>query len=187
LKDDLGKMVDTLAIDMYTDSIKNTCLHISDPEKQQAWIDTILTKNVHISVSYNPYDSCIVLTPAISFQGSDTMKLILCDNGNPALCDTFALIANVSKANSINKVDLGNSMKVFPNPFSGNLNFQLRDSEGIQKSVIIYDITGKACLNQKFTSSNGIISTSHLRQGLYLVQIFSGNILIGSQKLLKIE
>ncbi len=187
LRNDAGKIVDTLIIEMIPDSVKNICLHISDPEKQLAYIDTILSSNSNVTLSYASHDSCLVLTPAPAYEGKDTMKLVLCDTGIPSLCDTFIIVANTNKANDIIKVPLSNSLKIFPNPFSSDLTIQLKNSEGIVKSIVVYDITGKDCLKQKFTSSNEIISTSHLRQGLYLVQIFSGNNLIGSQKLVKLE
>jgi hypothetical protein len=187
LKDNFGQKIDTLLIEMIPDSIKTSCLHISDPEKQLALIDTVLTYNSNVTSSFGYHDSCLVLTPANLFQGFDTMKLVLCDNGNPSLCDTVTIIAHVSIDNQVQKIIPVNSLVIFPNPFSDELNLQIKNSDGFEKSIILYDITGKACLRQQLSSSEEIIYTSRLRQGLYMLQIYSGARLVGSQKLLKIE
>jgi hypothetical protein len=187
LKDSFGQKMDTLLIEMIPDSMKTSCLHISDPEKQLAFIDTILTSNSNVTATFAYHDSCFILSPAISFQGSDTLKLVLCDNGNPSLCDTITLVAHVSIDNQVQKIIPVNSLVIFPNPFNDKLNLQIKNSDGFEKSIILYDITGKECLRQKFSSTDEIIYTSRLRQGLYMLQIYSGARLVGSQKLLKIE
>jgi hypothetical protein len=187
VKNDSGKPVDTIIFDMITDSVKSSCLHISDPEKQLAWIDTIHTFNSNVKVSFTPHDSCLVLIPATSFQGSDTMKLVLCDNGNPALCDTITLIARINKSSLVEKIVQVNSLIVFPNPFSDQLNIQIKNADQSEKSIVVYDITGKECLKAKFIGNEKILATGQLRQGFYLLQFYSDSGLMSSRKLIKIE
>jgi Zinc carboxypeptidase/Secretion system C-terminal sorting domain len=187
LKDNSGKKIDSLVLDIKEDSIKNICLHISDPEKQLAYIDTVLTSNSNINTSFMHYDSCLVLKPSNSFFGADTMKLVICDNGNPPLCDTVPIIVQVSKSTLVESFMQVNSFTSYPNPFEEELTIEIINNDESEKSLIIYDISGKECLNEKFQGSQKTLQLGLLGRGFYLLKVFSNSGLIGSQKLIKLK
>jgi hypothetical protein len=187
LKDNSGIIVNSQVIDLFRDSTQSICLNISDPEFQQAWIDTILAFNSIVSVTFSNYDSCMVMAPATSFVGSDTLKVVLCDNGSPSLCDTVKIIAMVSNANLVQKIIGVSPLMVYPNPFKDQVTIKINNADALEKNVIVYDITGRQCLNETFDGPEKVLSTVRFGKGLYLLRVYLGSQIISTQKLIKIE
>lgn len=186
LKDNYGKTTDTLIIDMKADSVEKNCLHISDPENQSAWIDTIFTENANIAVTFTQYDSCLTLIPANGYQGSNLLKLVLCDNGNPALCDTVTIIARVNNiTNLVEKVGQINSISVYPNPFDDKIIVHFNSFDESEKRIRMIDLTGKERMSVKFRSVDKEISTFQIKQGIYLLQVYSDSGFMAFYRIIK--
>ncbi|MBT6699414.1 MAG: T9SS type A sorting domain-containing protein, partial [Flavobacteriales bacterium] len=62
-----------------------------------------------------------------------------------------------------------NNISVFPNPVKNTLNIQ-----GEMELVEIFDVFGKLVLN----STNNIINTSDLAEGVYVVNINTNNMIV---------
>ncbi|MDD3739518.1 MAG: T9SS type A sorting domain-containing protein [Lentimicrobiaceae bacterium] len=77
------------------------------------------------------------------------------------------------------RIELPN-VSIYPNPTNNSF---VVDAEG-EINVKLYDMSGKEVLSQ---NSNGkvIINISHLQNGVYNVQVFSGNNIIGYCKVVK--
>lgn len=73
---------------------------------------------------------------------------------------------------SINHSDY--SIDIFPNPTENELNINFNTSNNLQKSVRIFDITGKLLLVEE-TISNLKLNTSNLTKGLYIINITEDN------------
>lgn len=87
------------------------------------------------------------------------------DNDTTIESATQIQICNPTGFTSINK---DSYTKIFPNPFSSQLNFQLSDNE--QTTVILYDFLGRQILQQRFRNS-AIIITEQLASGIYIYEL----------------
>ncbi|KAF5074510.1 MBG domain [anaerobic digester metagenome] len=84
-------------------------------------------------------------------------------------------VSDAEKSVSINLSTVGigtqniSQVQAYPNPFTNNLNIQ---SDEDIKTVQVMDITGKtACMYSNVNSSNLLIPTDQLRQGIYIIVI----------------
>ncbi len=67
-------------------------------------------------------------------------------------------------------------IKVYPNPFDNQLNFELGDEISTSFTVNIYDALGKMVMVQKFNSKNEYaLNLEGLQSGLYSLRIQKGN------------
>ena len=111
-----------------------------------------------------------------------------CDDGNPALCDTVTIIARVNNiVNLVKDVNQINSITVYPNPFNDQLIIHINNADESEKNFRLFDLTGKECLSEKFRGDEIIIYTDQIKQGIYLLQFYSGSGLASSHKIIKIE
>lgn len=74
-----------------------------------------------------------------------------------------------------------NNSEIFPNPFSNKLNVSVI---GIQSEIIIYDLSSRKLLQQKFLNS-ACINTEKLAKGIYVYEIRKGNNVIKKGKAVK--
>jgi len=79
-----------------------------------------------------------------------------------SLCAT-----NIKEENNFNK-----SMFVFPNPINNELNISSNDK--VQKEIILYDVSSKKLLQQKFTNSISL-NTEGLAKGIYIYEVRDKN------------
>ena len=67
-------------------------------------------------------------------------------------------------------------VRVFPNPFSGSLNFEVKNWSG-ELAVEIFDLNGRQVLNQDFSIKNNAVYRMDLSgqiSGVYFYRVFSG-------------
>lgn len=86
---------------------------------------------------------------------------------------TVMLNSDMNESIILNKVATGISknsemqLKLYPNPTSKLLNFQITEDA----SVSIMDIAGRLVLSQKINKGHSTISTAHLKTGCYFVKV----------------
>ena len=73
-------------------------------------------------------------------------------------------------------------LKIFPNPFSDNLNITINDEE--LSEVNLYDVLSRNVLQQKFTSSISL-NTFQLEKGIYIYEVRNKNGVIKTGKVVK--
>jgi len=82
-------------------------------------------------------DTCFTYTPDSLFVGSDTMTIVICDNGSPSLCDTIVVIMEILPAppiavdDSVPSISGPTQVDVLVNdidPNGGSLNVTILDS-----------------------------------------------------------
>ncbi|MCK4677174.1 MAG: DUF11 domain-containing protein [Bacteroidales bacterium] len=73
------------------------CLDVFDPDGDQVNISsiTILTSNGSTIYDPDPNDLCFDYIPAANFTGTDSVEIVVCDNGLISLCDTVIAIIDV--------------------------------------------------------------------------------------------
>jgi hypothetical protein len=82
-----------------------------------------------------------------------------------------------------NKSNIKGEITIYPNPASDYINItHLEPSQGV-RSVRILDYTGKLCLETALEPDNNNIPIN-LKEGVYIVQIVTGNIIKYAQKLI---
>jgi len=82
----------------------------------------------------------------------------------------------------INESTKNTSATVYPNPFTTQLNIALANNESSQ--LILYDIASRKLLQQSFTNSVSINTTS-LESGIYFYEVSSGNKMMRNGKVVK--
>ncbi|MBX2910233.1 MAG: tandem-95 repeat protein [Chitinophagales bacterium] len=83
------------------------CLPITDPEISSQSHNAIICGNPVNGVVSNPTVNnpliprtlCLTYTPNVNYNGLDSICVIVCDNGNPFLCDTAKIKINVTPVN----------------------------------------------------------------------------------------
>ncbi|MDW8419307.1 MAG: Ig-like domain-containing protein [Chitinophagales bacterium] len=75
----------------------NFCPTLSDPDAGDVLTVSICGGPNNGTASVN--NNCVTYTPAQNYNGPDTICLIVCDNGNPVLCDTVLVPITVTPAN----------------------------------------------------------------------------------------
>jgi hypothetical protein len=81
----------------------------------------------------------------------------------------------------INEVN-ENGVNLFPNPFTTQLNITTTNND--QSKIILYDITSKIIIQQKFTGSVSL-NTEQLKKGIYLFEIRNKNGIIKKGEIIK--
>jgi len=86
----------------------------------------------------------------------------------------------IEDCTDIKEIVQNNQITIYPTPTNNNFFIDYKDFDYIK----LYDISGKEVLNQSIYEKNEI-NISHLPQGIYNIQIFSNEKLVGSSKIVK--
>jgi type IX secretion system substrate protein len=86
---------------------------------------------------------------------------------------------SVSSLEIVNPID---KISIFPNPFSDKLNILNNNTK--LSEIILYDITSRKLLEQKYTKS-ALINTTQLTKGIYLYEVRNKNGVIKKGKVVK--
>jgi Domain of unknown function (DUF4832)/Domain of unknown function (DUF4874)/Secretion system C-terminal sorting domain/Carbohydrate binding domain/Fibronectin type III domain len=116
------------------------------------------------------------------YNGGGTVKLYVDDfglvSGSNALAKSVDQNLSDYNTNQSDKENL--EMKIYPNPTSQNATLEYNLLEKNQVSIVIYDLMGKVVSritneNQNAGSYKTNISTSNLKDGIYLVKLITNN------------
>ncbi|RFM32317.1 tandem-95 repeat protein, partial [Chitinophaga silvisoli] len=88
---------DAVTVNEDTDAIGNVLTNDTDPEGD-ALTASLVTAPVHGTVVLNA-DGSFTYTPNQDFNGLDSLKYKVCDNGTPSMCDTGTVIFTVTAVN----------------------------------------------------------------------------------------
>lgn len=89
----------------------------------------------------------------------------------------FASTVSVKSNNSVE-----NYFSIYPNPTSDYLKFKTEESDLVKK-IIIMNIEGQIVLDKLYDGKE--IDVQNLKEGVYFIQIFSGDEIIGYSKFIK--
>ncbi len=104
--------------------------------------------------------------------GNDTLRVLVQSILNPAVADTFVLIANSWKT-GIKESSISHEINIYPNPVKDLLS--IKCASPINSTIDIYNIIGvkvKSFLNDGNLSN---LNISDLKNGMYILRITSGN------------
>ena len=78
-----------------------TCLPITDPDLADTHAAFSCGNPAHGTMNAQVVNKmlCVTYTPSSSYVGKDSVCLIVCDNGNPTLCDTVKIVYSVETTN----------------------------------------------------------------------------------------
>jgi hypothetical protein len=116
-------------------------------------------------------------------QYSYDLRVILCDNKGEMVCLLFPIILpdcdkicddrdddkDKSKGRSVGNVD--DSILIYPNPASQNLNILCDQGVEKQHMVNIYDPMGRVLISQSLINGENRISTQSLSSGIHFVKV----------------
>lgn len=75
---------------------------------------------------------------------------------------------------SVNMVENGFDLIVYPNPTTSLINIKSKKNEKIDR-IELYNTLGKKVITEKVENINSIVNTNYLAPGLYVLKIFSNN------------
>jgi len=82
------------------------------------------------------------------------------------------------------EIDREVKLEIFPNPFSNSLSLELQNNSGEIITIIIDDILGRGFFEQKTIESKMDINTNTWGEGIYMLRLYDGDILLESKKLI---
>jgi len=155
-------------------------------------------KNISVTLNENDYaeitpedviveasDNCSIVETILSKStfgkndiGDVSVVVLVKDAANNSANEIA--VVTVIGANSI-ELESGLKARIYPNPTSGRLNLEL----GIAvEELKVMDITGKVIINKAFPEMNETIDLSEHNNGIYLIQLRSGDN-VSFQKVIK--
>ena len=103
-------------------------------------------------------------------------------SGHVTISETVQTYSNSA---SVTPKNIENSIKIFPNPSSGNFNVMLNDFEGNNFDLNIYNVTGQLIYNQaNLQPTIGYPVSIGNTKGIYFLEIKSENKVISREKLI---
>ncbi len=110
-------------------------------------------------------------TISYTIQGINYVELVFyCGSKSYSLMEITGYI-NIDNINSIQHFPLSSVTKVYPNPFSKQVNIVFERSSDYK--IMITDLLGKEIYKTSFSGTRKSISTSSLPSGTYLLQVIS--------------
>lgn len=98
--DTLGLPTDTILLTTPEDQVVQFCISATDPQLDAHDVTGLVgTVTLGVLAGLGDGDSCVTLTPNPNVSGTSTFSLIVCDNGNVALCDTVVVIWTIFPVN----------------------------------------------------------------------------------------
>jgi len=85
---------------------------------------------------------------------------------------------------SAEEIDREVKVEMFPNPFSNSLSLELQNNSSEMLTIIIDDILGRGFFEQKTIESEMDINTNNWGEGIYMLHLYNGDILLESRKLI---
>ena len=79
--------------------------------------------------------------------------------------------------------NINESVSIYPNPFTNQLNIKLNSVQVSQCELKIYSILGEEVLNTDISTTNKMVETNNLPSGIYFYKVISNNKIIQSGKL----
>ncbi len=83
---------------------------------------------------------------------------------------------------NIHEIESRTDTRIFPNPFSNELKFDLRELNTV--NFMLYDATGKAVINQRL-EHNANLNTNSLAEGIYFYTLMNEKVIISKGKIVK--
>ncbi|MDD2345839.1 MAG: T9SS type A sorting domain-containing protein [Bacteroidales bacterium] len=107
-------------------------------------------------------------------------------NGRAIFVGGGGLIIEMLVANAVSSEEIDQALKIYPNPANTSLNVEFPVFGIEEKTLQIFDLSGKKKFEEKFSSFQAVLDISDLSSGLYLVKLFDqqGN-LVSTKKLVK--
>ncbi len=164
---------------------------VSDPsESLEDWKLRVGTSYVELSgIDYKPgYDSVLILTPANPLTAEDRLRLYY-DRGTLTATSGYLLdniyINVVNMIPSAIRKDIKESIRVYPNPFEGELVVECGGYEYFDE-ILITDILGREVgYLASNMADNIIINVSGLEKGIYILHVKKDGIIISNIKVSK--
>lgn len=174
ITDETGNAIDTLEVAIFSDSIASICLHAYDPNGDNVAITDVEYISAHGTVAETIYPLCYTYRSDLGFSGIDNYRVIVCDDHNNPLCDSIIVKTRVSFPNTVFNID-DPGWKLYPNPFSNELNIDLGELPQEHVVVRIFSVAGQEIYAKEEMSGRFSINTTSYQPGLYLVVIQSAN------------
>lgn len=80
---------------------------------------------------------------------------------------------------------LSTNISIYPNPFINSINLISNVNLSDSHYINIFNLEGQLILNTPLSSKQEILSLSHLKSGIYFVQIYNNTSIITTKKIVK--
>jgi hypothetical protein len=139
---------------------------------------------VMTQVSNQYYDVLVTFNGTGVSPGIYHATMTATDNGTPVGVTTKQFVFEVKYDSSAGADELEiDDFQVFPNPTSAILNVIIKDGSAIDE-IQIFDLSGKLLLSQPLSDKDQI-DMAHLKQGVYLLNVYSDKTLQATKRIIK--
>lgn len=102
-----------------------------------------------------------------------------------AAVDVFMVVDSPAVNTGLSEIAADVMINAYPNPFSSEINIQIKNLTTDNALIEIYDISGRVLITQKAVNNQSIQLGEKLSSGVYLVQLSSNKRLLKSLKVVK--
>jgi hypothetical protein len=143
----------------------------NDGELDPTTVD-VITGATNGTATVNP-DGTITYEPDLGFSGTDVFTYVVCDDGDPVICDTAEVTVTVEAVTGIIDANV-KIIRAYPNPTSGLLHLPV--NAGNYSSVKVVNLQGQEMLQLEINQSNSEelilnLRNYHLEDGMYWIQL----------------
>jgi len=100
---------------------------------------TVISGPIYGETTVQP-DGSIQYQADTTHLGNDTFTYVICDNGDPVICDTADVVVSIGELTGV-FLSSTKSLHVFPNPTNGIIHFELNEASFGMATIV--DLTGK--------------------------------------------
>ncbi|MBI2967563.1 MAG: tandem-95 repeat protein [Bacteroidetes bacterium] len=130
------------------------CINISDPDTGSAFIRTLCgVSNGTAASSVTGNLLCVLYTPDAGYNGTDSVCMVICDNGTPTLCDTVIIGITVTPVND-SPVAMNDSLIISEDGLATTIDVRVNDSDPDGDPLTTSIISGPANGNAAVIGNN---------------------------------
>ena len=150
-----------------------------DPYLIQTTSDDVWeTQKIPLPIGFND----IITVTAFALSGTASFELPTLEDSDYMLFDNFRLLEE--SVSDVQEPHSAEQISIYPNPTEQTLNI---NGQGQKSRIVLSDLTGRTLMTQAIDPLSDHLDLGVLNGGIYLLSIYQGNVLISSQKIIKLD
>lgn len=108
------------------------------------------------------------VNPFHIFPDTGSYEVLLAIDGNCG-ADSITKTINIGRVSTLEVSEIQNELKIYPNPGNEYLKLEVQ----LSGTIMVYETSGKLVYKQSIFPGRNQIETSHWKQGMYIIRVFS--------------
>ena len=96
------------------------------------------------------------------------------------------ILMHKSGTQGVELITAGSTIRFYPNPFDAVIKLEMSSNVSLPVHIVVYDVSGRRCLEQTLQSGFMQVDASGLKPGLYLLSVYKGSIPLASGRMVKL-